>query len=59
VIPLYGTSVSSFMPNLTMPPGAIVLREGVLIASAMEELLLIWGAGDAEGWVNRLIWIPL
>jgi hypothetical protein len=40
-------------------PGVILLREGMSIAAAIEELLLIWSASDAEDWVNRLIWVPL
>jgi hypothetical protein len=40
-------------------PGVILLREVVSIASAIEELLLIGSASEAEDWVNRLIWIPL
>ena len=45
--------------SATASPGVILLGEGVSIASAIEELLLIWTASDAEDWVNRLIWIPL
>ena len=40
-------------------PGVILLRESVSIAAAIEELLLIWSASDAEDWTNRLTWIPL
>jgi hypothetical protein len=40
-------------------PGVILLREAVPIATAIEELTLIWSASDAEEWVGRLIWIPL
>lgn len=40
-------------------PGVILLREAVPIATAIEELMLIWNASDAEEWINRLIWIPL
>ncbi len=40
-------------------PGVILLRGGVSIGSAIEELLLVWSASDAEDWLNRLIWIPL
>ncbi len=40
-------------------PGVILLREGIPIAAAIEELALIWGASQAEEWVNRLAWIPL
>lgn len=43
----------------TSSPGVILLREGVSIASAIEELLLIWGASEAQDWIDRLIWIPL
>jgi predicted nuclease of predicted toxin-antitoxin system len=45
--------------SLGRSPGVILLREGVSIGSAIEELLLIWSASDAEDWSNRLIWIPL
>ena len=40
-------------------PGVILLRDGISIATAIEELLLIWAASEAEEWVNRLIWIPI
>jgi len=40
-------------------PGLILLREGVSIAIAIEELVLIWSASEADEWTNRLLWIPL
>lgn len=40
-------------------PGIILLRARVPIALAIEELLLIWAASEAEEWTNRLAWIPL
>jgi predicted nuclease of predicted toxin-antitoxin system len=40
-------------------PGVILLRSGVSIASAIDEIVLIWSATEAEEWVNRLVWIPL
>ena len=40
-------------------PGVIVLREAIPIATAIEELVLIWSASTAEEWVDRLVWIPL
>jgi hypothetical protein len=40
-------------------PGVILLRARVPIAVAIEELLLIWAASEAEEWINRLVWIPL
>jgi hypothetical protein len=47
-----------FVGNETSP-GVILLRGGISISSAIEELLLIWDASAAEEWVSRLIWIPL
>jgi hypothetical protein len=40
-------------------PGVILLREAIAISIAIEELVLIWSAGEAEEWINRLVWIPL
>jgi len=40
-------------------PGVILLREGTPIATAIEEIALIWNASDAEEWTGRLVWIPL
>jgi Domain of unknown function (DUF5615) len=40
-------------------PGVILLREGIPISTAIEELVLIWNASEAEEWVDRLVWIPL
>ena len=40
-------------------PGLILLREATPISTAIEELILIWNASDAEEWVDRLVWIPL
>ncbi len=40
-------------------PGVILLREVIPISTAIEELLLIWSASDAEEWNGRLVWIPL
>jgi hypothetical protein len=39
--------------------GVIVLREAIPIATAIEELMLIWHASEAKEWINRLAWIPL
>ncbi len=40
-------------------PGVILLREGISIATAIEELVLIWSASEAEEWFNRLVWLPM
>ena len=39
--------------------GVILLREAISLSVAIEELLLIWTASEAEEWTNRLVWIPL
>ena len=39
--------------------GVILLREAISICVAIEELVLIWTASEAEEWINRLAWIPL
>lgn len=39
--------------------GVILLREAIPIASAIEELVLIWSASEAAEWIGRLAWIPL
>lgn len=46
----YNTSASS--------PGVILLRAATPIAAAIDDLVLIWSASEAEEWVDRLIWIP-
>ncbi len=45
--------------STTKSPGVILLREGTSIATAIEELVLIWAASDPKEWENRLVWIPL
>jgi predicted nuclease of predicted toxin-antitoxin system len=40
-------------------PGVILLREAISISAAIEELILIWHASEAEEWAGRLVWIPL
>ena len=39
--------------------GLILLREATPISTAIEELVLIWSASEAEEWRGRLVWIPL
>lgn len=40
-------------------PGVILLRGGISIRAAIDEIILIWSATEAEEWLNRLVWIPL
>jgi len=39
--------------------GVIVVPRNIPVGVAVEELLLIWAASQAEAWRNRLVWIPL
>jgi predicted nuclease of predicted toxin-antitoxin system len=48
-----------FVASGASSPGVVLLREGISIGMAIEELTLIWAASDAGEWVNRLLWIPL
>ncbi len=39
--------------------GLLVVPQHLAVASAMEELLLIWSATEAEEWINRISFLPL
>jgi hypothetical protein len=39
-------------------PGLIIVEQGLDIAAAVEDLMLIWAATDAEEWRNRIGFIP-
>jgi predicted nuclease of predicted toxin-antitoxin system len=56
-----GTMPGHFARYLTgaRSPGLILLREAVPVATAIEELLLIWSASEPTEWIDRLVWIPL
>jgi hypothetical protein len=43
----------------TQSSGVILIREETSILVAIEELILVWSASEAEVWTNRLAWIPL
>ncbi|MFN0086535.1 MAG: hypothetical protein ACKVX9_14195 [Blastocatellia bacterium] len=40
-------------------PGLILVEQRLPIGEAIDDLLLIWEASDAEEWANRLEFIPL
>jgi hypothetical protein len=40
-------------------PGVFLLSQDLLIRIAVEELLLIWEASEAEEWSNTLHYLPL
>lgn len=39
--------------------GVILLREGIAISAAIDEIVLIWNASEAEEWFDRLVWVPI
>ena len=39
--------------------GVIVIPQHLQIAEAVENLLLIWFASEAQEWVNRICYLPL
>jgi hypothetical protein len=39
--------------------GVFLIPQSVDIRTAVDELLLIWLASEAEEWENRLVWLPL
>jgi len=40
-------------------PGLILVPQHLHVSVAVEELLLIWGATEAEEWTNRVCYLPL
>jgi len=40
-------------------PGVILISQETSIGVAIDELLLIWAASEAEEWRSRLVWVPL
>jgi len=40
-------------------PGLIIVSQDLDIGAAIEDLLLIWAATDAEEWVNRIGFAPV
>jgi hypothetical protein len=40
-------------------PGVILVSQDLDVGAAIEDLLIIWAATDAEEWRNRLGFVPL
>lgn len=43
----------------TPSPGLLLIPQHLPIAAAVEDLLLIWFASEAQEWVNRIRYLPL
>ena len=40
-------------------PGLVIVSQELDIGRAIEELLLVWAASEAEEWENTVIFLPL
>lgn len=40
-------------------PGLLVIPQSLAVASAVEDLILIWSATEAVEWIDRLAALPL
>jgi hypothetical protein len=40
-------------------PGVLLVPQSLDVATALEELLLIWVASEASEWADSLVWLPL
>jgi hypothetical protein len=40
-------------------PGLVIISQDLDIGRAIEELLLVWAASEAEEWENAVIFLPL
>ncbi len=40
-------------------PGVLIVSQRTATTAAIDELLLIWTASEAEEWVNRIVLLPL
>lgn len=39
-------------------PGVILISQDLPIKQAVEELATVWGASEAEEWINTITWLP-
>jgi hypothetical protein len=43
----------------TASPGVIVIPQHLPVATAVEELILLWSVTEPEEWKDRIVWLPL
>ena len=48
-----------FMLSGQESPGVFLIAQDVPVAVAIDALMLIWVASEAEEWANRLTYLPL
>ncbi len=50
--------LARFLENYSSP-GVIIVSQDLDIGAAIEDLLIIWAASDADEWRNQLGFVPL
>ncbi len=40
-------------------PGLLVVPQYLSVTAAVDDLILIWSATEAEEWANRIVFLPL
>lgn len=40
-------------------PGVFVILQNIPVIEAIDELVMIWAASEAEEWINRICYLPL
>jgi hypothetical protein len=45
--------------NFSGRSGVLIVPQSLPVVVAIEELLLVWAASDAEDWINMILPIPL
>jgi len=40
-------------------PGVILVPQSMPLGQAIDELVLIWSASEADEWRNRILWLPV
>src|SRR5450432_3238945 len=53
------TMPAHFAQFLESSPGVLIVSQDLDIGAAIEDLLLIWSATDAEEWVAKLGFVPI
>jgi predicted nuclease of predicted toxin-antitoxin system len=49
---------AEFIATITSP-GLLVIPQHLPVSTGVEDLMLIWGASEAEEWTNRICYLPL
>jgi len=52
-------TLTNFLQAGNSSPGVLLVPQRLPVGEAIEELVLIWAASDADEWRNRILRIPL